>query len=187
MGSDDRFYLLEMRNRPVKYGDIGSLLKIGGIVVTGGGAATVLLLPSVVAYKGLDWTFIDLTVEEWSDFIRRSDDPEILVGPSIDGKASLPKIFHRKIRWEISGAVQQRIWAKDGFQCRYCGARMGDSLLTIDHLHPLESGGKNDDSNYVTACKKCNKDKGAEDPVTWCKLRGISYEGIIEHIRARGI
>jgi hypothetical protein len=175
--SGDRFYLMEFRNRPVQYGDIGSLLKISGLVVSGGGAAAVLLLPSAVAYKGLDWTFIDLTDEEWSDFIHRSDDPEILVGNA--------KIFQRKLRWEISGSVQQRIWSKDGFKCVYCGAKMGDALLTIDHWVPLELGGKNDATNYLTSCKRDNKDKGSEHPESWCLRKGYDYHAICEYLRNR--
>lgn len=166
MGSNDRFYLMEMRNRPVKYGDIGSLVKISGLLLTGGGSAQVLMLPgiseSIPARVDVPWE--ELTAEEWSDFIRRSDDPEILVGPA--------KIFQRKVRYEISGSVQQKCWVADGFKCHYCDAKMGDALMTIDHYHPLELGGKNDVTNCLTACRKCNKDKGSQDPVEWMNSKG---------------
>lgn len=174
--SSDRFYQLEFRDRPVKYGDIGSNIKISGLIVTGGGACAGLLLPSTPD-KLTGIQFYDLSEEEWSDFIRRSDDPEILIGPE--------KIFHRKVRWEISGAIQQKVWSADGCQCYYCGAKMGRALLTIDHFVPLELGGKNDESNYLTACRKCNKDKGNTDPISWCERKGLSYMAVVEYLGKR--
>lgn len=177
--SGDRFYLLEFRNRPVQYGDIGSLLKIDGLVVGGGGASMVLMLSSSTLNNSGSMEFLQLTDEEWSDFIHRSDDPEILVGN--------PKIFQRKVRYEISGAVQQKVWAADGFKCMYCGAKMGSALMTIDHLTPLELGGANDPSNYLTSCKKDNKDKGSEDPKTWCSRKGIDFEELKRYLANRHI
>jgi hypothetical protein len=160
MASTDRFYQLEFRDRPVLRGDIGSLLKISGLLVTGGGAEAVLALPSYPNPGEHSFVFHKLTDEEWDDFIKRSDDPEILIGPA--------KIFQRKVRWEISGAVQQKVWAADSCRCMYCGRPMGEVQLTIDHFVPLEMGGENDTSNYLSACRKCNKDKGGEDPESFC-------------------
>ena len=135
MGSSDRFYQLELRHRPVLHGDIGSLLKIEGLVVGGEGAQAVLLLPSFSFGEKLSKNVFQLSEEEWTDFLQRSDTPELLM----PGKA-----FHRKVRYEISGAVQQKVWVADGLKCMYCGAKMGNSQLTIDHFEPLESGGKSD-------------------------------------------
>lgn len=186
--SDDRFYLFEFRNRPVMYGDIGSLLRIEGVVYGGGGARGILLLPGTkidgltknprkVAI-GLETVEIcQLSTEEWSDFIHRTDDPEILVGPA--------KIFQRKLRWEISGAVQQKIWAADGFKCFYCCRLMGEVLMTIDHFYPLELGGKNDVSNYLSCCKPCNKDKGSEDPKNFCERRMFDFAWIEQYLKTR--
>lgn len=181
--SDDRFYLMEFRNRPVLYGDIGSNLRIGGILVTGGGASAVLTLPGIlnsIAESRSMPKWLTLTDEEWSDFIRRSDDPEILIGNA--------KIFQRKVRYDISGAVQQKVWAADGFECMYCNARMGKQLLTIDHFIPLELGGKNDISNYLTSCKACNKDKGSQHPQSWPKIvTNGRYEWYVNYLRDRKI
>lgn len=177
---NDRFYLLEFRNRPVQYGDVGSLLRINGLVVSGGGLTSVLMLPSAK-----DWfpsQVLWLTAEEWSDFIHRSDDPEILVGGP-DGNT--PKIFQRKLRYEVSSAVQQKVWAADGFKCMYCGSKFGDVLMTIDHFVPLEMGGVNDATNYLSSCKKCNKDKASESPETWCERNGYDYDLLQEYLRNR--
>ena len=177
MSSGDRFYLLEFRNRPVLKGDIGSLLKVDGLVVSGGGAQAILLLPNADNTNNAP-EYI-LTEEEWSDYIRRSDVPEVLVGNA--------KVFHRKVRYEISGAVQQKIWVADGLKCMYCDKKMGDVQLTIDHFIPLELGGQNNDRNYLSACRRCNKDKGSEDPKEFCKRRNISYDALETYLANRKV
>lgn len=164
MASDSRFYQLELRHRPALWGDVGSLLKIEGLVIGGEGMQAVLLLPSSSGLSTTSSVRIP-TAEEWSDWLQRSDNPEVLVN------GSLEKAFHRKLRYDISGAVQQKIWAADGCKCMYCGRKMGDVQLTIDHWIPLEQGGKNDPSNYLSACRKCNKDKGGMDPEAWINLK----------------
>lgn len=177
--SESRFYQLAMRNRPVLQGDIGSLIRIDGLVVGGGGARAILMLPSAGNDATCDVPVLDLSPEEWTDFLQRSDVPEILVGPA--------KAFHRKSRYEISGLVQQRVWAADGFKCVYCGRKMGDVQLSVDHLIPLEQGGVNDTSNYLSACRRCNKDKGSEDPRTWCERKGIDFDRLVAYLAARPI
>jgi 5-methylcytosine-specific restriction endonuclease McrA len=119
------------------------------------------------------------TAEEWSDFLRQSDNPEVLVMPA--------KAFHRKVRYEISGHVQQRVWVADKLQCQYCRAKMGDVQLTIDHFIPLEMGGANEPINYLTACRKCNKKKGAMPPEDWCELMGLNYNVIADYLARRKV
>jgi HNH endonuclease len=167
--STDRFYQLSMHNRPVQHGDLGGLVKIEGVVIGGGGSQIVLFLPGYgdgMTKPEID-TFlcVEMSIEDWSDWLQRSDNPEVLVGPVPNGSnATLPKIFHRKLRYEISGAVQQKVWAADKFRCMYCLGDMGKVMMTIDHFVPLELGGKNDVTNYLSACKRCNKAKGSRDP-----------------------
>jgi hypothetical protein len=165
-GSGDRFYQLELRHREALKGDIGNLLRIQGVLVGGEGAQALLLLPETPK-PNLQGTYgfpqHTLSLEEWTDFLERADDPEVLVMPQ--------KAFHRKLRYEISGWVQQKVWKADGCKCMYCGREMGEVQLTVDHFVPLEMGGVNDTSNYLTACRKCNKDKGGQEPKDWCLQR----------------
>lgn len=172
----DRFYQLEFRHRPVLQGDIGSLLQIEGMVVGGGGASAILLLPSASS-NGSERPIHRLSAEEWTDFLQRSDVPDVLVGPA--------KAFHRKSRYEISGLTQQKVWVADQFCCMYCGRKMGEVQLTIDHFVPLEMGGKNDMSNYLSACRRCNKDKGGEDPRDYCLRNKLSYDLLVEYLGKR--
>ena len=178
MASGDRFYQLELRHRPALMGDVGSLLKIEGIVVGGEGAQAVFLLPMSRGLSDTSTVKI-LTTEEWSDWLQRSDNPEVLVN------GSLEKAFHRKLRYDISGTVQQKVWVADGCKCMYCGKPMGSVQLTIDHFTPLEMGGANDQSNYLSACRKCNKDKGGMSPVAWCQLKKLSYVDLVEYLKNR--
>jgi HNH endonuclease len=174
----DRFYQLEFRHRPVLKGDIGSMLQIEGLVVGGGGASAILLLPSA---DSLDKRrpVHELSVEEWTEYLQRSDVPEILVGPA--------KAFHRKSRYEISGLIQQKVYVADGLRCVYCRRPMGQVQLTVDHFVPIELDGKNDETNYLSACRRCNKDKGAEDPKSWCERNGYNYDAIVEYLKSRTI
>jgi 5-methylcytosine-specific restriction endonuclease McrA len=172
--SQDRFYQLEFKDRPAVWGDVGSNLRIQGLVVGGSEKQIILLLPDIEPqYDHIQ----QLTEEEWNEFIRRSDDPEILIGPA--------KIFQRKVRWEISGAIQQKVWVADGFKCVYCTAEMGKAKLTIDHFIPLELGGKNDETNYLTACAACNKKKGNLDPKFWCDKMGLDYLRVVQYLKNR--
>lgn len=178
----DRFYLPHYRNdptRPVYLQDLGNLLTIAGVVIQGMGSTLVLMLPAgdeidlasaEVAYPSLD---------EWGVIIRQSDVPEIFVG-DVGG---VRKILQRKARWEISGQTQQRVWARDGFKCLYCGRKMGETLMTIDHFVPLELGGENDESNYLSSCRGCNKKKGMMTPEAFCAMVGRDYEGLKTYLK----
>ena len=94
MASDSRFYQLELRHRPAVYGDLGNILKIEGLVIGGEGVQAVLMLPGAdfVLSQGVHNVHM-LTMEEWADFLARTDSPEVLVMPA--------KAFHRKVRYEI--------------------------------------------------------------------------------------
>lgn len=183
MASGDRFYQLELRHRPALMGDVGSLLKIEGIVVGGEGAQAIFMLPGYVLWGDGEWPdgadVKTLTAEQWSDWLQRSDNPEILVN------GSLEKAFHRKLRYDISGTVQQKVWVADGCKCLYCKQPMGRVQLTVDHFWPLEQGGVNDPSGYLSACRRCNKDKGAMDPRDWCALKGLDYDFYVEYLKER--
>lgn len=162
MAAGDRFYLLEFKHRHAFWGDVGSNLRINGICVGGADVSALLLLPTLRDdYLKHNIVVLEPTVQEWSDFIQYSDDPQIYVQ---EGQG---KVFHRKMRYAISGEIQQKIWAADNFACVYCGAKMGQTLMTVDHFIPLEQGGKNDHTNFLTACRRCNKKKGSGDPLVF--------------------
>lgn len=54
-----------------------------------------------------------------------------------------------------------RIFARDGWRCRYCGSR---TRLSIDHIEPRCRGGSDAVENLATACLACNCRKGGRTP-----------------------
>jgi 5-methylcytosine-specific restriction endonuclease McrA len=52
---------------------------------------------------------------------------------------------------------------RDGFKCAYCGKDLKDSSprdVTLDHLLPRSCGGSNEATNLITACLRCNSQRG---------------------------
>lgn len=58
-----------------------------------------------------------------------------------------------------------RLIARDGARCRYCGTREGP--FECDHVIPVSRGGPNRLDNLVVACAPCNRAKGARTPSEW--------------------
>ena len=54
-----------------------------------------------------------------------------------------------------------RIYKRDNHECVYCGSK---KQLTIDHVLPKSRGGKNEWTNLVTCCFKCNVKKANRTP-----------------------
>lgn len=52
--------------------------------------------------------------------------------------------------------VREAVLKKDGGRCRYCGSQVD---LTVDHILPVDQGGKDKFSNFQTLCRKCNSSK----------------------------
>lgn len=48
--------------------------------------------------------------------------------------------------------------------CFYCGS---PDRITIDHIIPIDKGGRHSVGNLVSACKSCNSSKGAKFLVVW--------------------
>ncbi len=59
---------------------------------------------------------------------------------------------------------KKNVIARDKNRCQYCGKRFPSSELSLDHIFPKSRGGKNSWTNIVTACHKCNKNKGGKTP-----------------------
>lgn len=53
------------------------------------------------------------------------------------------------------------LFRRDGGVCQYCGSKR---QLTIDHVVPRSKGGKTSWTNLVTACNRCNVNKGDKTP-----------------------
>lgn len=54
----------------------------------------------------------------------------------------------------VAQRFSQRVFARDGAWCFYCGR--ADRPLTLDHVVPKHAGGKSSFDNLVPACQRCN-------------------------------
>jgi 5-methylcytosine-specific restriction endonuclease McrA len=56
---------------------------------------------------------------------------------------------------------RMNIYKRDGQACVYCNAK---EHLTLDHVLPRSRGGRDSWDNLVTACQRCNTEKGDRTP-----------------------
>lgn len=66
-----------------------------------------------------------------------------------------------KIRLKFS---RLNIYARDRFECQFCGERKPTEELTFDHVTPRSRGGKTSWENIVTCCVACNSEKANRTP-----------------------
>lgn len=48
------------------------------------------------------------------------------------------------------------LFTRDKWTCQYCGRRISNNEITIDHVTPKSRGGKSNFENCVAACISCN-------------------------------
>jgi 5-methylcytosine-specific restriction endonuclease McrA len=68
---------------------------------------------------------------------------------------ALDKLNSRKYRNH-----KERVFARDGRTCRYCG---NDENLQIDHIISRKNGGTHDLENLQVLCRVCNLRKSSKD------------------------
>lgn len=159
---------------PVEVQNIGNIHRLAGILLQGENQNIMLVLPSGDDLFADDTFIYKPTEREWAAIIAASDDPQYY--------DEIGKVWLRKAQKGVSGKVQQIIWARDNFECQYCHRKMGNVQLTVDHFLPLELGGLNDDSNYLSACRMCNKEKGRMHPRDWCRIKHIDYDELCYYL-----
>lgn len=74
-------------------------------------------------------------------------------------------------RWKVS------IFQRDGWRCRWCGVEVSynpaasgpfyPTMASLDHLIPQVKGGRNTKDNLVTACRRCNSERGHMSVEDW--------------------
>ena len=65
--------------------------------------------------------------------------------------------------------IRERLAARDGWECHYCGCALGQWTATIDHKVPRAKGGAGKQENFVLACQLCNSDKGDQMHDEFCQ------------------
>lgn len=59
---------------------------------------------------------------------------------------------------------RKNLFARDGYQCQYCGQTQPTNKLSLDHVIPRSHGGQTTWENIVCCCLKCNGRKGGRTP-----------------------
>jgi hypothetical protein len=57
---------------------------------------------------------------------------------------------------------RENIYKRDKYTCQYCGKKLDQKKLNIDHILPRHRGGKTTWTNVVTCCFGCNLKKGGK-------------------------
>jgi 5-methylcytosine-specific restriction endonuclease McrA len=74
---------------------------------------------------------------------------------------------------------RERIFARDGMRCVYCGCDFAADQLTVDHVEPRMRGGDQSDGNLVTACRDCNSRKGSLPAWAFLASRPVERENFL--------
>ena len=83
---------------------------------------------------------------------------KVLFEKNFEGKKSIRTL--KKRRAPISSKLRFEIFQRDDFTCQYCNRTKDDGIkLEIDHIVPIENGGKDDYDNLITSCTTCNNGK----------------------------
>lgn len=106
---------------------------------------------------------LEVSVDEIKAIIRRLAAAGLLDPETLEPQVGLAKPARPSP--SIWAAIRDRIFQRDSYTCRYCGARGG--RLECDHVVPVSRGGSHDDSNLVTACESCNRSKRDRLPSEW--------------------
>ena len=77
----------------------------------------------------------------------------------------------------IPHLTNRALFRRDGHICLYCGEQYKQMELTRDHIIPMSRGGSDSWENVVTACYRCNNQKGNRTPEEWGKhnLLAVAY------------
>ncbi len=58
----------------------------------------------------------------------------------------------------------EALFRRDDHICMYCGESFSVSELSRDHIRPLSQGGRDEWTNVIAACKRCNHHKAGRTP-----------------------
>lgn len=126
------------------------------VLNTDGSPVSVLPLSIISWQESIRYMVLDKAhVLEWhDDWVVRSAHWETKV-PSV---IMLKEYMKKKSYVRFS---KSNVFLRDGYTCVYCDAELTNKTATVDHVLPVSKGGKSTFENCVTACKKCNSEKGA--------------------------
>lgn len=80
-----------------------------------------------------------------------------------------------------SPSRRERVFARDGRRCVYCGVVFEFEELTLDHVEPRLRGGDKSEGNLVTACRDCNTRKGSQPAWAFLAARPVERENFLRY------
>jgi hypothetical protein len=165
---------------------IGNTIQLSGCVYTDAHKTYILPFPDEQDLADKPIEVLSMTQAEWTRFLQQTDYLEVeMLAPDTDG--NIVKAIVRKSQRQIEQGTSWRCYKRDAFRCCYCGIEGGDggAALTVDHLVLWENGGPSIPANLLTACRRCNKQRGNMQYADW--LRSDYYKkvsrGLIEFRR----
>ena len=72
-------------------------------------------------------------------------------------------VHRRRSHYQVK-FTRTNLYARDRYQCQYCGSGYPSAELTYDHVIPVARGGDKSWENIVTCCIPCNRRKGNRMP-----------------------
>lgn len=153
---------------PIKFAelplyDLGHSIEIGGMVLQGQGKSFAVMFPKSDI---LEPQVVQVTDEEWKKLLFQLDTLEAVLFP---GKSGTAKVVVRKSQRNIEQTISWKVFHRDSYTCRYCGATGNDAPMTVDHIVLWEDMGASIEDNLNCACRKCNKERGNMMYDEWLK------------------
>ena len=102
---------------------------------------------SIYCFAVLLWILCNAII---SKFVKK----KIYVLPVATYSYNLPRRLFK--RPSIPKHIRREVFSRAGYKCVYCGSQY---RLEIDHVLPWSKGGAHNISNFVCACRKCNRQK----------------------------
>jgi hypothetical protein len=68
--------------------------------------------------------------------------------------------------------------------CPYCGVRLDESNVSLDHMEPIALGGQHVEANLLGACLPCNMRKNAKPFVVWLGMLAEPYRSRCRELHA---
>jgi ATP adenylyltransferase len=77
----------------------------------------------------------------------------------------------KKTRGYISGTIRYKVLKRAQFRCELCGIAASEKALEVDHILPVNLGGKDEEDNYQALCYSCNAMKRDTDATDFRNIR----------------